>query len=54
MNDLNTMLYICAKTVESSLGVKLKKKIKPDKNNKPKWKTNIKKEIETMRRDIDA
>ena len=52
MNDLNTMFYICAKTVESSLGVKLKKKIKPDKNNKPKWKTNIKKEIETMRGEI--
>ena len=52
MNDLNTMFYICAKTVESSLGVKLKKKIKTDKNNKPKWKTNIKKEIETMRGEI--
>ena len=26
MNDVNTLLYACAKTVESELGVKLKKK----------------------------
>ena len=26
MNDVNTMLYACAKTVESKLGVKPKKK----------------------------
>ena len=49
MNDVNAMLYACAKTVESKLGVKLKKKRKPDKNKKPKWKINIEKEIETMR-----
>ena len=49
MNDVNTMLYACAKTVESKLGVKPKKKRKPDKNKKPKWKNNIEKEIETMR-----
>ena len=49
MNDVNTMLYACAKTVESKLGVKPKKKRKPDKNKKPKWKINIEKEIETMR-----
>ena len=49
MNDVNTMLYACAKTVESELGVKPKTKIKPGKNKKPKWKTNIEKEIKTMR-----
>ena len=49
MNDVNTMLYACAKTVESKHGVKPKKKRKPDKNNKTKWKINIEKEIETMR-----
>ena len=49
MNDVNTMLYACAKTVESKLGVKPKKKRKPDKNKKPEWKNNIEKEIETMR-----
>ena len=49
MNDVNTMLYACAETVESKLGVKPKKKRKPDKNKKPKWKINIEKEIETMR-----
>ena len=43
MNDANTMLYACAKTVESKLGVKPKKKRKTDKNNKPKWKINIEK-----------
>ena len=32
MNDVNTMLYACAKTGESKLGVKPKKKRKPDKN----------------------
>ena len=49
MNDVNTMLYACAETVESKLGVKPKKKRKPVKNKKPKWKINIEKEIETMR-----
>ena len=49
MNDDNTVLYACAKTVESKLGVKPKKKRKPDKNKKPRWKTNIEKGIETMR-----
>ena len=29
MNDVNAMLYAFAKTVESKLGVKLKKKRKP-------------------------
>ena len=33
-NDVNTMLYTCAKTVESKLGFKPKKKRKPDKNKK--------------------
>ena len=42
MNDVNTMLYACAKTVESKLGVKPKKKRKPDENKKSL-------EIETMR-----
>ena len=49
MNDVNTMLHACAKTVESRLGVKPKKKRKPDKNKKPKSKINFKKEIEIMR-----
>ena len=52
MNDVNTMLYACAKIVESKLGVKPEKKRKPDKNKKPKWKVNIEKEIETMRREM--
>ena len=38
MNDVNTMLYACAKTVESKLGVKPKNKRKPDENKKSKWK----------------
>ena len=49
MNDVNTMLYACAKTVESKLGVKPKKKRKPEKNKMPKCKINVEKEIETMR-----
>ena len=49
MNDVNTMLYACAETVESKLAVKPKKKRKPDKNKKPKWKINIEKEIETIK-----
>ena len=49
MNGVNTMLYACAKAVESELGVKPKKKRKPYKNKKTKWKINIEKEIETMR-----
>ena len=48
------MLYACAKTVESKLGVKPKKKRKPDKNKKPKWKINIEKEIETMRGEMSV
>ena len=43
------MLCAYAKTVESKLGVKLKKKRKPDKNKTPEWKINIEKEIETMK-----
>ena len=35
MNAVNTMLYASAKTVESKLGVKLKKKEKPEKIKKP-------------------
>ena len=49
MNDINVMLYAYAKTVESKLGVKPKKKRKPEKNKKPKWKINIEKQTETMR-----
>ena len=49
MKDVNTILYACAKTVQSKLGVKLKKIKKPDKNKKTKWKTNIEKELGTMR-----
>ena len=47
-----TMLYVCAKMFESKRGVKPKIKRKPDKNQKPKWKINIEKEIETMRREM--
>ena len=36
VNDVNTMLYASAKTGESKLGVKPKKKTKPDKNKKTK------------------
>ena len=43
------MLYTCAKSAESKLGVKPNKKRKPDKNKKSKWKINIEKEIEMMR-----
>ena len=49
MNGFNTMLYACAKTVESKPGEKPKKKRKSDKNKKPKWKINTEQEIETMR-----
>ena len=52
MNDVNTMLYACAKTVESKPGVKTNKKRKPDKNKELKWKINIEKQIETMREKI--
>ena len=48
MNNVNTLLYACAKTVESKLGVKLKKKRKPDKNKK-QWNIHIEKKIEMMR-----
>ena len=36
MNDANTMVYACAKAVESKFGVKPKKKRKPGKNKKKK------------------
>ena len=49
INNVNTMLYACTKTVESKLGVKPKNKREPDKNKKPKWQINIEKEIETIR-----
>ena len=49
MNEVNTIVYACAKTVESKLRVKPKKKRKSDKNKIPKRKINIEKEIETMR-----
>ena len=46
MNDVNTMLYACAKAVEFKLRVKPKKKRKPGKNKKKqggnllwKWKS---------------
>ena len=52
MNDVNTMLYACAKTVESKFGVKPKKKIKRGKNKKPQWKINVEKKIETMRAEM--
>ena len=49
MNNVNTMLYACAKIIESKLQVKPRKKTKPDKNKKPKRKIYVEKEIETMR-----
>ena len=49
INDANTTFYVQAKTVESKLGVKRIKKIKPDKNKNPKWKINIEKDIKMMR-----
>ena len=49
MNDVNAILYACAKTVESKLGVKPEKKRNTDKNKKPKWKIDIEQEIEMMR-----
>ena len=49
MNDVNAMSYVCAKTVDPKLGVKPKKTRKSNKNEKPKWKNDIEKEIETMR-----
>ena len=49
IEQVNTILYACAKTVESKLGVKPKKKRKSDKNKIRKRKINIEKEIETMR-----
>ena len=36
INGVNTMLHASAKTVESILGIKPKKKRKPDKNEKSK------------------
>ena len=52
MNDVNTMLYACAKAVKSKLRVKPKKKRKPDKHKIPKWKTNAEEEIQRMRREM--
>ena len=49
MNDVNAMLYGCAKTVESKFGAKLKKTRKSDKSEKPKWKINIEQEVDKMR-----
>ena len=50
MNDVNTMLYACAKAVEFKLRVKPKKKRKPGKNKKKtRWKFIIEMEIKTMR-----
>ena len=48
-NDVNAILYACAKTVEPKLEAKTKNKRKTGKNKKRKWKINIEKEIETMR-----
>ena len=44
------MLYAWAKTVKSKLGVKQKKKRKPDKSKKTKWK--IEKKNEMIRGDM--
>ena len=41
MNDANTMVYACAKAVESKFGVKPKKKRKPGKNKKKKTRKLI-------------
>ena len=52
MNDVNTMLYACAKAVKSKLRVKLKEKRKPGKYKIPKWQTNAEEEIQRMRREM--
>ena len=52
MNDVNTMLYACAKAVKSKLRVKLKEKRKPGKYKIPKWQTNVEEEIQRMRREM--
>ena len=52
MNDVNTMLYACAKAVKSKLRVKPKKKRKPDKYKIPKWQTNVEEEFQRMRREM--
>ena len=51
MNDVNTMMCLW-KTIESKLGIKPKKKRKPDKNKIPQWKINIENEIETIRGEL--
>ena len=45
MNNVNTMLYACAKIIESKLQVKPRKKTKPDKNKKPKRKFMLKRKL---------
>ena len=52
LTDLNTILYATAKTIERKLGIKQKKKRKPNLNKKPRWQTKIEKEIENMRSEI--
>ena len=54
MNDVNTMLYACAKAVKSKLRVKLKEKRKPGKYKIPKWQTNVEEEIQRMRREMSV
>ena len=50
MNDVNTMIYTCAKAVESrNLEINRKSKENLTKNKIPKQKIYIEKEIETMR-----
>ena len=45
INDVNTMLYAYAKTVESKSGVKPKKKRKHDKNKKQSGKLILKRKL---------
>ena len=45
MNDVNTMLYACAKTVESKFGVKPKKKIKHGKKKNQSGKLMLKRKL---------
>ena len=52
INEINTVLYSCAKTVETNIGVKPKQKRKVTKHKKPKWKVNIEKEVEMLRGEI--
>ena len=53
LTDLNTVLYATAKTLETRLGIKPKKKKPPNnRQKKPRWKLKIENEVENMRSEI--